>query len=80
MGGTSKGAAVAAPAGEPAMQEELHVLAHRHRIGAAAMAGVCAMQGWRPGKQVTEGEFLAAVQEFNHTPIGRKRKKEAKGC
>ena len=82
MGGTSKGTtATVAPAGEAVVHEEISVLERRHQIGAAVMAGVCAMKGWRPGKQVTEEEFLTAVQEFNQTPIRRrKKKKEAKGC
>ena len=45
-------------------------LRKRHRTGRAVFAGVCAAQGWRPGKAVTEAEFLAAVRAFTGAPMG----------
>ncbi len=32
--------------------------------------GVKAMMEWTSGRQVTEGEYDAAVTEFNNAPIG----------
>ena len=45
----------------------------------AVFAGVCAAKEWKPGKAVTEEEFLAAVREFNAAPMtGARKESEAK--
>lgn len=31
---------------------------------------VCAMKGWAEGKEVTEAEYKAAVNDFLHAPMG----------
>ena len=36
----------------------------------AVFEGVKAMMEWTSGRQVTEGEYDAAVTEFNSAPIG----------
>jgi hypothetical protein len=42
-------------------------------------AGVCSAQGWKPGKAVTEEEFLEAVKKFENAPMrGGSEKKEVK--
>lgn len=42
-------------------------------------AGVCSAQGWKPGKAVTEEEFLEAVKKFENAPMrGSSGKKEVK--
>lgn len=33
--------------------------------------GVCAAEGWRPGKSVTKTEYDTAVQSFLRRPIGK---------
>ena len=43
----------------------------------AVFAGVCAAEGWKPGKTVTEAEFLAAVERFTSAPMSGAIKKEA---
>ena len=43
----------------------------------AIFAGVCAAEGWKPGKTVTEAEFLAAVERFTSAPMSGAIKKEA---
>lgn len=51
---------------------ELHdveMLRSKHKIGWAVFAGVRAAQGWRPGKMVSEEEFLQAVKKFNGEPM-----------
>lgn len=47
------------------------------KISRAIFAGVCAAQNWKPGKTVTEAEFLAAVEKFTSAPMGGAAKKEA---
>jgi hypothetical protein len=58
---------------------EIGELRKQHNINRATFAGVCSANGWKPGKQVTRGEFTAAVKKFAEAPIdGRPRvKKEA---
>lgn len=57
---------------------EIGELRAKHRIGPALYAGVCSAQGWKPGKAVTEAEFLAAIQAFNSAPMGGAVKGEAR--
>jgi len=33
--------------------------------------GICAAEGWRPGKSVTEAEYDGAVQRFSSRPVGK---------
>lgn len=39
---------------------------------------LCAANGWRPGKAMTEDEFLAAVAKFNNSPMNGRKSKEAR--
>lgn len=48
---------------------EIGELRSKHKIGRAVFAGVCAVQDWKPGKQITEEEFLAAVAAFTGAPM-----------
>lgn len=58
---------------------EVGQLRMKHRIHRAIFAGVCAAQGWKPGKFVTEDEFLGAVKQFTEAPMsGVSHKKEAR--
>lgn len=36
--------------------------------------GACVAYGWKPGKMVTEDEYVAAINKFSSTPIGKKVK------
>lgn len=56
---------------------EVSRLRMKHKISRAAFAGVCAAQGWKPGKTVTETEFLEAVERFTSAPMSGTVKKEA---
>lgn len=47
------------------------------KVSRAIFAGVCAAQNWKPGKTVTETEFLAAVEKFTSAPMSGATKKEA---
>ena len=40
-----------------------------HGTGPAVYAGTLCLMGWRPGKQVTEQEYLAAVTTFEMGPM-----------
>ncbi len=62
----------------PGEYVEIGKLRAKHRIGPALYAGVCSAQGWKPGKAVTEAEFLAAIQAFNSAPMGGAAKGEAR--
>ena len=42
-----------------------------HGTGPAVYAGTLCLKGWRPGKQVTEQEYLAAVTAFEKGPMAR---------
>ena len=43
------------------------------KIDPAVFAGVCAMQGWDPGKQVSRQDWNAAVKRFMGSPISGPR-------
>lgn len=43
---------------------EISELKRKYRTGRAVYAGVCAAQGWRPGRKLTEEEYAAAVEQF----------------
>lgn len=77
---TGAAAPTAAEQQTPAPDEyvEIGKLRAKHRIGPALYAGVCSAQGWKPGKAVTEAEFLAAIQAFNSAPMGGAAKREAR--
>ena len=42
---------------------EIGELRKKHKVGRAVFAGVCSAQGWKPGKAVTEEEFLEAIED-----------------
>ncbi len=54
-------------------------LREKNSIRRTVFAGVCAANGWKPGKQLTEAEFLAAVAKVTGAPMrGAAHIKEAK--
>ena len=74
-------------AGPPAQMEQptagpkvfaIEQLRSERKIHRAVFAGVCAAQGWKPGKTVTEAEFLQAVEKFTSAPMSGAAKKEAR--
>ena len=62
----------AVPAPDTPVLLEIGALREKHGVGRAVFAGLCAARGWKPGKAVTEAEFLAAVRAFGAAPMGRK--------
>lgn len=54
-------------------------LQKEHEIKRAVFAGACAANGWKPGKQITEENFLSAITAFTGAPMhGGKSKKGAR--
>ena len=57
---------------------ELDALREKHKIARPVFAGVCAANGWRPGRAMTEETFLQAVAAFVGAPTGPASGKEAR--
>ena len=66
----------AAPDSTAPELQDLGTLREKHGVGRAVFAGVCAAQGWRPGKAVSEDAFLTAVRAFSAAPMGKKEAKD----
>ncbi|WP_346298515.1 hypothetical protein [Alistipes sp.] len=72
------GQPTASPGAEAPKVETIEQLRSEKNVNRAVFAGVCAAEGWKPGKTVTEAEFLKAVERFNSAPMsGAVKKKEA---
>lgn len=56
----------------------LEALRARHRTPPALFEGACAAQGWRPGRQLTEQEYTAAVAAFADASIDGRGRGEGK--
>ena len=58
-------------AAEPAVpvHETIEHWNNEHGTGPAVYAGTLCLKGWRPGKQVTEQEYLEAVTAFKEGPM-----------
>lgn len=54
----------ASPGAEAPKVFTIEQLRSEKKINRAVFAGVCAAEGWKPGKTVTEEEFLEAVEKF----------------
>lgn len=75
----------AAPAGvqQTEQSQELlpvETLREKHRITRPVFAGVCAANGWRPGRAMTEEAFLQAVAAFTKAPMGAVRGRGAENA
>lgn len=57
--------------------QTIESLCKQHKVKAPVYAGTCTANGWRPGRMMTEAEFLAAVEQFTGSPMGGSRKKGA---
>jgi len=64
------------PEGKAQELLEIGELRARHKISRAVYAGVCAANGWKPGKAITNEVFLEAVAKFTGAPIDGKPGKE----
>ncbi len=68
----------ASPGAEAPEVFTIEKLRSEKNIKRAVFAGVCAAEGWKPGKTVTEEEFLGAVEKFTSAPMSGAAKKEAR--
>ncbi len=48
---------------------EISELRKLNKTGKAVFAGVCAANGWAPGKTITSEEYLKAVEKFSGEPM-----------
>lgn len=64
---------------EMQVQEQIEILCKKHKIKAAVYVGACAMHGWKPGKVLTEKEFLDGIAAFNRMPMNYSQRKESGG-
>lgn len=53
-------------------------LRSKHKISGAVFAGVCAANGWKPGKTVSVEEFLQAVSKFTKEPMRSSKPQEVR--
>ncbi|MGI6254244.1 MAG: hypothetical protein ACOYJZ_01295 [Acutalibacter sp.] len=56
---------------------EISELRTKHKIGKAIFAGVCTANDWRPGKKISEDDFLKAVTAFTGAPAYGSPRKES---
>jgi hypothetical protein len=71
----SKATAADVRQAEPALMT-IEDLQARHRISRPVFAGVCAANGWNPGRAMTEEDFLQAVGNFTRAPMNERRKED----
>lgn len=64
---------------EKQAQEQIEVLCKKHKIKPAVYAGASMMNDWKPGKVLTEKEFLDGIAAFNQMPINHSQRKEREG-
>lgn len=67
------------PKGGAAELLPIEQLRDKHKIGRAAFAGMCAANGWKPGKVMSETGFLAAATEFMNAPMSGATVQEKEG-
>ena len=72
------GQPTASPGAEAPEVITIEQLRSEKNVNRAVFAGVCAAEGWKPGKTVTEEEFLGAVEKFTSAPMSGAAKKEAR--
>lgn len=53
-------------------------LQKRKKITPGVFAGACSVNGWRPGRTMTEEEFVEGIEKFTNAPMTTPRKKERK--
>lgn len=61
---------------EKQAQEQIEVLCKKHKIKPAVYAGASMMNDWKPGKVLTEKEFLDGIDAFNQMPMNGLKGKE----
>lgn len=57
--------------GDKAAPVEISKLKETKKTPESIFRGICAAEGWRPGKSVSATEYDAAVQIFLKRPVGK---------
>lgn len=70
-------AQAAKPDTKPQELKTLDELRKKHKIGRAVFAGAFAVNGWRPGRAMTDEEFLDGVAKFTKGPASGSGTKES---
>ena len=52
-------------------------LCKKHNINPAGFAGACVASGWKPGRVMSDEEFLAGIERFTRGPASGPRSKES---
>lgn len=52
-------------------------LCKKHNIKQAVFAGACVASGWKPGRVMSDEEFLAGIERFTRGPASGPRSKES---
>lgn len=50
---------------------EVTQLQKNKNTSASVFSGICAAEGWRPGKSVSESDYDRAVKSFMNRPVGK---------
>ncbi len=54
-------------------------LRKKYKTGRAVFAGACAVNGWKPGKVMSDEDYIAGVAKFTQGPTnGHTKESEAK--
>lgn len=54
---------------DAAALEDLETLRARYGVSRPVFVGVCSVNGWRRGRQMTAEEFRAAVEAYQKAPM-----------
>lgn len=52
-------------------------LCKKHNIKRVVFAGACVASGWKPGRVMSDEEFLAGIERFTRGPASGPRSKES---
>lgn len=52
-------------------------LCKKYNINRAVFAGACVASGWKPGRVMSDEEFLAGIERFTRGPASGPRSKES---
>ena len=53
--------------------EDIDVLRLRQGVSRPVFAGLCAANGWKPGRQMTGSDFAAADKVYQKAPMGGRK-------
>lgn len=52
-------------------------LRKKHKTGRAVFAGACAVNGWKPGKVMSDEDYVAGVAKFTKGPTNGPKTQES---